>query len=221
MARDILLAQLTGARLHIAHVSTRGSVALIREAKRSGIRITAEATPHHLTLTDEAVANYDTNTKVAPPLREIQDVEALREALIDGTIDVLASDHAPHSVVEKEVEYDHAAFGISGLETAFPLYLKLHNEYQVSLHRLIEAMTIKPAQIIGISKGTLRVGSEADITLVDLGKSHQIDKSKFRSKSQNTPFNNWQVKGKVCLTMVGGKIVYRDERCFERESQYI
>ena len=167
VARDLLLTELTGARLHVAHVSTAGSVALIREAKRRGIQVTAEVTPHHLTLTDEVVGTYDTNTKVAPPLREPQDIEAVTEALADGTIDALASDHAPHSVEDKEVEYDHAEFGMVGLETAFPLYYRVALQKGVSLKRIISAMTHKPAEIIGIPKGTLKVGADADITIFD------------------------------------------------------
>lgn len=212
VARDILLAELTGARLHVAHVSTAGSVALVREAKRRGIRVTAEVTPHHLTLTDEVVGTYDTNTKVAPPLREQQDIEALTEALADGTIDALASDHAPHSVEEKEVEYDHAEFGMVGLETAFPLYYRAALRKGIGLDRLISAMTQKPAEIIGIPKGTLKVGLDADVTVFDPNVKYTIDKTKFRSKSQNTPFHGWEVQGKVCYTIVSGKIVFRGEQ---------
>ena len=211
VARDILLAELTGARLHIAHVSTAGSVALVREAKRRGLQITAEVTPHHLTLTDEAVGNYDTNTKVAPPLRESRDVEALRAALADGTVDALASDHAPHSVLEKEVEYDHAEFGMVGLETAFSLYFQLTLNNSLSLKRLIEAMTVRPSAIIGIPKGTLKAGVDADVTIFDPSGRFRVDKTRFRSKSQNTPFHGWDVQGKVCYTIVGGKVAYKAE----------
>lgn len=209
VARDILLAELTGARVHVAHCSTIGSVGLVREAKRRGIRVTAEVTPHHLVLTDEAVGNYDTNTKVAPPLREPRDVEALREALADGTIDVLASDHAPHSLVDKEVEYDLAEFGMIGLETAFPLYFKVMKEKGIPLERIIHAMTAKPAEIIGIPKGSLRVGADADVTVFDPESKFVIDKTKFRSKSRNTPFHGMEVTGRVSFTIVGGKVAYR------------
>ncbi len=209
VARDILLAELTGAKLHISHVSTAGSVALVREAKRRGLSVTAEATPHHLTLTDESVGTYDTNTKVAPPLREPQDLEALAEAVSDGTIDALASDHAPHSVEDKEVEYDNAEFGMVGLETAFPLYHRLALKKGISTARMIEAMTVKPAEIIGIPKGTLKVGADADVTIFDPACKYRIDKTQFRSKSQNTPFHQWEVQGKVCYTIVDGKVVYR------------
>jgi dihydroorotase len=217
VARDILLAELTGAKLHIAHVSTVGSVELLRQAKRRGlIRITAEVTPHHLTLTDEAVGNYDTNTKVAPPLREQQDVEALREALADGTIDAVASDHAPHSAQDKEVEYDQAEFGMIGMETAFPLYFKTTLDYGVSLNRLIASLTQRPAEILGIPKGTLKIGADADITVFDPAAKFQIDKSQFKSKSQNSPFHGWNVQGQVSMTMVGGKVVYRSPALAEK-----
>ncbi|MFM8314691.1 MAG: dihydroorotase [Deltaproteobacteria bacterium] len=210
VARDLLLTELTGARLHVAHVSTAGSVALIREAKRRGIQVTAEVTPHHLTLTDEVVGTYDTNTKVAPPLREPQDIEAVTEALADGTIDALASDHAPHSVEDKEVEYDHAEFGMVGLETAFPLYYRVALQKGVSLKRIISAMTHKPAEIIGIPKGTLKVGADADITIFDPDMKYRINKNEFRSKSKNTPFDGWDVQGKVRYTIVAGKVVYSE-----------
>lgn len=219
VARDILLAELTGARLHIAHASTLGTVALVREAKRRGVKVTAEVTPHHLTLTDEAVGNYDTNTKVAPPLREAQDLVALCEGLKDGTIDVLASDHAPHSVEDKEVEYDLAEFGMVGLETAFPLYYGLVLENKISLERLISAMTIKPAEILGIQKGTLRVGADADVTVFDPQPRFSIDKNKFRSKSRNTPFHGREVQGDVLYTIVRGKVVHRAARVAKNGSE--
>jgi len=209
VARDIYLAELTGAKLHIAHASTAGSVALIREAKRRGIQVTAEVTPHHLTLTDEVVGTYDTNTKVAPPLREKEDIEALQEAVADGTIDALASDHAPHSREEKEVEYDHADFGMVGLETAFPLYYAKVLKNHWDLSKLVAAMTLKPAQIIGVKKGTLRVGADADISIFDPGIEWVVDRSQFQSKSQNSPFHGWKMRGKPVFTIVAGKIVYR------------
>jgi dihydroorotase len=209
VARDIYLAELTGAKLHIAHASTAGSVALIREAKRRGIRVTAEVTPHHLTLTDEVVGTYDTNTKVAPPLREKEDIEALQEAVADGTIDALASDHAPHSREEKEVEYDHADFGMVGLETAFPLYYAKVLKNHWDLSKMVAAMTLKPAQIIGVKKGTLQIGSDADISIFDPGQEWVVDRSQFQSKSQNSPFHGWTMRGKPVFTIVGGKIVYR------------
>jgi len=210
VARDIALAELTGARLHIAHISTAGSVALVREAKRRGIKVTAEVTPHHLTLTDEAVGTYDTHTKVAPPLREPEDVEALQEAVADGVIDALASDHAPHAREEKEVEYDHAEFGMVGLETAFPLYYAkvLKNHWDIS--KLIGAMTIKPAQIIGIDKGTLKKGADADISIFDPQREWTVHRTDLKSKSQNSPFIGWRMQGKPIYTLVAGQIVYQE-----------
>ncbi len=209
VARDISLAELTGCRLHVAHVSTKGSVELIRQAKARGVKVTAEVTPHHLTLTDEAVGNYDTNTKVAPPLRETEDIAALRSALADGTIDALATDHAPHAVEEKEVEYDLAEFGMVGLETAFPLYYQTVLDGRVTLRRLVEALTISPARIIGVPKGTLAVGAVADVTVADLERRYTIDRFEFKSKSQNSPFHGRKVQGCAAYTVVGGKIVYR------------
>lgn len=210
IARDIYLAELTGARLHIAHVSTAGSVALIREAKRRGIQVTAEVTPHHLTLTDEAVGSYDTNTKVAPPLREMEDIEALQEAVAEGIIDALASDHAPHSREDKEVEYDQAEFGMVGLETAFPLYYSKVLKNHWDLSKLVAAMTIQPAKIIGVKKGTLSPGSDADISIFDPKKTWTVDKNQFRSKSQNTPFHGWELQGKPIYTIVAGQVVYSE-----------
>ncbi len=208
VARDLVLAELTGAKLHIAHVSTLGSVTLIREAKRRGLQVTAEATPHHLTLTDESVGSYDTSTKVAPPLREKADVEALAEAVADGTVDILATDHAPHSLLEKDIEYDQAAFGMVGLEIAFPIYNRLVQSRVTDLNRIIEAMTIKPAQLLNVDRGTLAVGKVADITIFDPKASYKIDKTRFKSKSQNTPFHGWDVTGRVEMTILAGKVVY-------------
>jgi dihydroorotase len=210
VSRDLLLAELTGARVHIAHVSTEGSVRLIREAKRRGLQITAEVTPHHITLTDEACGTYDTNTKVAPPLRGPEDREALSEALADGTIDVVASDHAPHSVEDKQIEYDLAEFGMVGLETAFPLYHRQVLKKRFSLERLMEAMTIGPAKILGLekNKGSLVVGKDGDVTLWNPETVFKVNKSEFRSKSKNTPFDGWQLQGQVVATIVGGRIVF-------------
>ncbi len=211
VARDILLSELTKAKLHILHVSTKGAVELIREAKKKGVKVTAEATPHHLTLTDEEVGNYDTNTKVLPPLRQKEDVEALQEAVSDGTIDALSSDHAPHAAEEKEVEFDQAEFGMVGLETAFPLYYRNVLNGKFSLKRMIEAMTIKPAKIIDVPKGSLKIGIDADITIFDPQFKYKIDITKFHSKSQNSPFHGYEVQGKVCYTIVKGNVVYTSE----------
>jgi dihydroorotase len=217
VARDISLAELTGCKLHVAHVSTKGSVELIRQAKARGVRVTAEVTPHHLTLTDEAVGNYDTNTKVAPPLRETEDIAALRSALADGTIDALATDHAPHAVEEKEVEYDLAEFGMVGLETAFPLYYQTVLDGSVSLSRLVEALTTSPARIIGVPKGTLAAGVDADVTLADLGHRFTVDRYTFHSKSQNSPFHGRNVQGAAAYTLVRGKVVHRAQHLREKK----
>ncbi len=204
--RDILLAELTGARLHIAHVSTAGSVRMLREAKARGIPVTAEVTPHHFTLTEEAVKGYDTNAKVNPPLRTKADVEAVKEGLADGTIDVIASDHAPHSSEDKEVEFDLAAFGISGLELALPLSLNLVRNKVLSLTDLVAKMTMGPAQTLGLRKGSLTVGSDADITIIDINKEWTVDIKDFRSKGKNSPFQGWTMKG-YAEVIVGGKPV--------------
>lgn len=208
VARDITLAELTGAHLHIAHVSTAGAVRLIRDAKKRGVKVTAEATPHHFTLTDKAIFNYDTNAKVNPPIRSQKDVEAIWEGLKDGTIDVIATDHAPHSEDEKKVEFDLAPFGISGLETALPLALKLVKNEVLTLPDLIKKLTINPARIIGIDRGTLKVGSTADVVIFDPNKSVTVDREKFRSKGKNSPFHGWQLSGCVLYAIVGGKVVF-------------
>lgn len=208
VARDIALAELTGGRVHIAHVSTRRSVELIREAKAKGVRVTAEVTPHHLTLTDEAVMGFNTNAKVNPPLRGEGDREALIEGLRDGTIDCIATDHAPHSLVDKEVEFDIASFGIVGLETALPLLLALVFEGKIGIHELLEKVSINPSRILNINRGTLKPGSIADITIIDPEAEWVVDPSLFHSKGRNTPFKGWRMKGRVVKTIVGGKVVY-------------
>ena len=207
--RDIALCALTGARLHIAHVSTRESVAAIRDAKARGIPVTAETAPHYFTLTDAAVQNYDTCAKMNPPLRSEEDRNAVWEGLSDGTLDVIATDHAPHSSIEKDVEFDQAAFGIIGLETALPLGLKLVESGVLSLNRLIEKMSINPAKILGINH-RINVGNPADLTLFDLNRTYRIDATRFFSKSRNTPFNGWDLKGKTVLTMVAGAVVFKE-----------
>ncbi len=212
VARDITLAGLTGARLHVAHVSTAGSVQLIRDAKARGIKVTAEATPHHFMLTDEAILDYDTNAKVNPPIRTREDVDAIREGLTDGTIDVIATDHAPHTEDEKKVEFDLAPFGISGLETALPLSLQLVKEGVLSLAEVIKKLTYNPAQIVKIGRGTLKVGCVADILIFDQETPITVDRMKFRSKGKNSPFHGWTLSGCVEYTIVGGKIVYSTHR---------
>lgn len=208
VSRDITLAELTGTHLHICHVSTEGSVRLIRAAKMRGVRVTAEAAPHHFTLTDKAVAEYDTNAKMKPPLRSETDREAVREGLRDGTIDVIATDHAPHSEDEKMVEFDLAPFGIVGLETALPLSLKLVEDGVLTLNEMIAKLTHLPSAIINVRKGTLNPGEQADIVIFDPGQKVKIDRERFRSKSKNTPFNGWDLKGVVLYTIVNGNIVY-------------
>lgn len=212
VARDVTLAGLTGARLHIAHLSAAGSVQLIREAKSRGISVTAEATPHHFTLNDEAVLDYDTNAKVNPPIRAKRDVEVVRAGLRDGTIDVIATDHAPHTEDEKKVEFDLAPFGISGLETALPLALKLVKEDVLSLPEVIRKLTINPARIVRIDRGTLEVGSVADIVIFDQDRPVTVDRMKFRSKGKNSPFHGWKLNGLVEYTIVAGRIVYPFQR---------
>lgn len=209
VARDILLAEWTGCSLHIAHVSTAGSVRLIRDAKRRGVRVTAEATPHHLILTHDAVRTWDTDTKVNPPLRSREDVEAVQEGLKDGTIDVIATDHAPHARVDKEVEYELAAFGISGLETMVGLTLMLVERGVLDLSEWVKKVSLNPARILGINGGTLAPGSPADLTVIDLNHSWKVDPALFRSKGKNTPFKGWMLKGKVVCTMVDGRVVYK------------
>lgn len=210
VARDILLAELTGAHVHIAHLSTAGAARLVREAKARGVRVTAEATPHHLTLTDEAVRGYDPNTRMNPPLRTRRDVEALTEALADGTIDCVATDHAPHAVAEKEGEFDLAAPGIVGLETAVPLLLdRLVRPGSVGLGTLITRMSAGPARTLGLPGGTLAPGAPADLTILDLDRPVTIDPASFKSKSRNTPFGGLAVRGGPVMTIVAGVVVWK------------
>jgi dihydroorotase len=210
VARDILLAELTGAHVHIAHLSTAGAVRLVREAKARGVRVTAEAAPHHLVLTDEAVRGYDPNTKMNPPLRSRRDVEALVEGLADGTVDCVATDHAPHALAEKEGEYDRAANGIVGLETAVSLLLdRLVRPGLLDLPTLVARMSTGPARLLNLPGGTLAPGAPADITLLDPGREVTVDPSRFESRSRNTPFGGWRLRGAPAATIVGGKIVWR------------
>ena len=208
--RDIRLARLTGTRLHLAHVSTAGAVAIIREAKISEMGITAETAPHYFTLTDEAVLGFDTNAKVNPPLRSEWDRMAILEGLADGTIDTIACDHAPHSVLEKDVEFAEAAFGLIGLETSLGLSLKLVHEGVLTLGQLIAKMSTRPARILRVPGGTLAPGSPADLTLIDMHKEWTVDANTFASKSRNCPFKGWNLKGKAVVTIVGGEIVQRE-----------
>lgn len=222
VARDIALAEVTGAHVHIAHVSTRAAIETIRAAKARGVRVTAEITPHHLTLTDEIVAFgalgspdlvYDTNAKVNPPLRSQDDVDACVEALADGTIDCIATDHAPHAVIEKLCEFDDAAFGISGLETAFALSMRLVHDGRLALETLIERMTIAPVRALGLDRavpglGTLAVGAPADIVILDPNATWTVEPERFASKGKNTPLAGVTLTGAVVTTIASGRIVH-------------
>ncbi len=220
VARDIALAKITGAHVHVAHVSSAGSVDLIRRAKAQGVHVTAEVTPHHLTLTDDLVSGhwwsataslppYDTRTKVNPPLRPRADVDALIAGLCDGTIDVIATDHAPHTIADKECEYDEAAFGISVFETALGSIMSLVQAEQLPLVRAIKALTSGPAQIFGLDGGSLAVGAPADVTIFDPEREWCVDTSRFRSLGRNTPLDGVFLPSQVTHTIVGGKLVYQ------------
>lgn len=206
--RDIQLAALTGAHLHVQHVSTAEAVDLVRRAKEQGLTVTAEACPHHFTLTDEAVRSYDTNTRVSPPLRTATDVEAVKAGLCDGTIDVIASDHAPHHITEKEREYAKAPTGMIGLETSVGLSFHLYHQGLLSLPELIAKSTIHPARVLGLPHGTLQVGSVADVTVLDPECEIVVEAATLRSRSKNTPFLGWCLRGAAVLTMVGGKVIF-------------
>ena len=208
VGRDIILCELTGTALHICHVSTKDSVRLVREAKKRGANVTAEATPHHFTLTDKEIYGYNTNAKMNPPLRTQEDVDAIVEGIADGTIDVIATDHAPHSQDEKNVEFDLAPFGIVGLETALSLSLELVEKGVITLDEMIKKLTVVPSGIVGIERGTLAPGSIADIVVFDPGRSRTIKPGEFFSKGRNTPFSGWELKGVVSNTIVSGKVVF-------------
>ncbi|HTL62235.1 MAG TPA: dihydroorotase [Nitrospira sp.] len=208
VARNVSLAELTGAKLHLAHISTAGSVRMVREAKSRGINVTAEACPHHFTLTEEVVRGFNTLAKMNPPLRTWQDLQAIKEGLRDGTIDVIATDHAPHAAQEKQQGFTEAPFGIVGLETALPLTLALVEEGILSLESAIDKLTRAPARAFGLAKGTLTVGADADVVIIDPQAQWEVDPTKFRSKSRNTPFGGWKVKGLVLTTFVGGRPVF-------------
>lgn len=214
VARDLEICALTGARYHVAHVSTAESVGLIRAAKRRGLPVTCEVTPHHLTLTDDACAGYDTHAKCNPPLRTAADLAALQEGLRDGTIDAIATDHAPHSPVEKDVEFEQAAFGMIGLETAVPLALEMVRAGVVSPARWVALLTTMPAQVLGLPGGSLTVGSVADVTVIDPEASWTIDAGALKSRSRNTPFGGRAARGRAMLTIVGGDIVFAEENRF-------
>ncbi|MEN6462350.1 MAG: dihydroorotase [Syntrophomonas sp.] len=211
VARDILLAKLTGGHVHICHISTPGSIDLIRQAKAEGVKVTCEVTPHHLTLTDEMVGNYDANTKVNPPLRPVEYVQALREALNDGTIDCIATDHAPHHQESKDCEYILASFGISGLETAVAVIMEyLVDKDILDVDRMVSLFTTGPAKVLGLDLGTLSTGTVADITIIDPNATKKVDVNEFYSKGKNTPFNGLALKGWPFMTIRCGKVVSID-----------
>ena len=205
--RDIALCELTGARLHIAHVSTKESVWAIRDAKKRGVPVTAETAPHYFTLTDKAVKDYNTHAKMNPPLRTEADRQAIIEGLSDGTIDAIATDHAPHSIIEKDVEFDRAANGIIGLETSLSLSLELVRKDILTISELIRKMSINPAKILGF-KRALEPGGIADVTLFDTKARFTVNAEEFNSKSRNTPFDGWNLQGKAVMTIVGGSVVF-------------
>jgi dihydroorotase len=209
--RNILLAELCDHHVHCQHVSSAGSVRLIREARARGIKISGEVCPHHIALTDEEIQNFDTNYKMNPPLRSQQDVDALLDGIGDGTLSILASDHAPHAGFEKEVEFDAAPFGIVGLETELGLFLDLlvHKHRKIDIVRLIEMYTVEPARLLKLGAGTLSIGAEADITLIDPEMQWTVDVAKFQSGSRNSPFDGWKLKGRAVRTIVGGKTVWK------------
>ena len=214
VARDIDLARYTGGRVHICHVSVKQSVDYIRTAKADGVNVTCEATPHNLTLTDQALETYDTNFKMKPPLGSETDRRALIEGLRDGTIDCVATDHAPHTDMEKDQVFAEAPFGVIGMETAFPvLYTDLVLKNEIDLVLLIERMTVAPARILRLDKGTLSVGSDADVTILDLDSERTVDPSKVHSRSHNCPFNGRRLKGWPIATVVGGRLVFRNGEC--------
>ncbi len=211
VARDLILAAATGGRLHLAHISTAGSVRLVREAKRRGVAVTCEVTPHHLTLTDRFIqeSGYDTNTKVNPPLRTDADVAALREGLADGTIDIIATDHAPHHTDDKEVEYNYAAFGISGLDTALPLMVtELVGGGYLTLNQLVEKMCLNPARVFGLSRGRIETGGRADLTIIDPEERRTVDVSRFYSLGKNSPFLGRELTGWPVVTIAAGVVVH-------------
>jgi dihydroorotase len=213
--RDIALSELTGGPFHVAHMSARESLRAVRDAKMRGARVTSEVTPHHFVLTDEALEGpirYDTNVKMNPPLRDVRDRDAMIEGLADGTIDVIATDHAPHHADEKLVEFDRAPFGIVGLETAVPLVLdRLVHAGRIGVKRMIELMSVNAARVLNLPGGSLGEGQAADITILAPDAVTTIHAARLRSKSKNTPFDGWSLRGAVAATLVGGRIVYRND----------
>jgi len=212
VARDVILSEVTGASIHIAHVSTEGSVEIIRHAKARGVKVTCETCPHYFTLTDKVVDGYNTAAKVNPPLRTEKDAEAIKQGLKDGTIDVIATDHAPHHVDEKNVEFNLAANGMVGFETALSLGITyLVNQGILTMKQLVEKMCVNPARILGLNKGSLGMNKPADIIVIDKDEEYYVDVSKFQSKSKNSPYDGYKLNGTVYYTIVGGKVVVRQK----------
>jgi len=211
VARNILLAELCDHPIHCQHISAAGSVRLLREARARGVKISGEVCPHHIALTDESIQDFDTDFKMNPPLRTQRDIDALLEGIGDGTLDILASDHAPHAGFEKEVEFDRAPFGIVGLETELGLFLHLlvHRYQTIGLPRLIEMLTVNPARVFGLKSGTFSLGAPADVTLIDPEREWTVEAADFQSLSRNTPFGGWKLKGRAVRTIVGGKTVWQ------------
>ncbi|MGE5543405.1 MAG: dihydroorotase, partial [Bacillota bacterium] len=208
VVRDIMLSRMTGSKLHIAHISTRGSLDLVRAAKKSGLNVSCEVTPHHLTLTDKELATYDPDYKVNPPLRSQEHVEALITGLADGTIDCLATDHAPHEIEVKDCEFNLAAFGISGLETAVPvIFTYLVGSGRLDVNTIVKAWTVGPARVLGLDRGTLTPGKVADVTIIDPNESRLVDPQLFLSKGKNNPYKSMNLRGWPCGTLVGGRVV--------------
>jgi dihydroorotase len=212
--RDISLAELAGAHIHIAHMSARQSLRAVRAGKERGVRVTSEVAPHHFTLTDESLdgpVKYDTNLKMNPPLRAAEDRDAMLEGIADGSIDVIATDHAPHHADEKMVEFDRAPFGIVGLETAVPIVFdRLVHQGRISMKRMIELLSVNPARLLQVRGGSLENGAPADLTVLAPDLAVTIDAARLISKSKNTPFDRWQFRGGVAATIVAGKVVYRN-----------
>ncbi|MEI6306024.1 MAG: dihydroorotase [Deltaproteobacteria bacterium] len=208
-ARDVMLAEYTNSPIHIAHVSTRGAVRIIRDAKSRGVRVTCETAPHYFTITDDAVRGYNTNAKMNPPLRTEDDVAAIKEGLQDGTIDCIATDHAPHHLDEKDVEFNVAMNGIIGLESSLPLSLKLVGDGVITVNQLIEKMSTNPSNILTLNRGSLRAGSVADIAIIDPAVEWTVEAAKLASKSKNSPFLGWSMKGAAACTILGGKVVFK------------
>lgn len=206
VARDALLSEATGTPFHCQHLSAAGSVRILREARARGVRLSGEVCPHHLALTDEVLSVYDTNFKMNPPLREQSDIEALLEGIADGTIDILATDHAPHAVYEKEVEFAAAPFGVVGLETAVGVFCEmlLHRRRVIELPRLVAMLTVNPARLLKLDRGTLAVGAPGDVTMLDPAREWTVDRERFASQGRNTPFHGWKLRGRAVRTIVGG-----------------